>query len=183
MEPVPVEPELLSGSEWFQYHPFMGYWHRSTLPEYRKMEPVNKTTQIVGQPSNGPNGATSATSANSFEGSQELTVKKSGAVPFNWNRSRYGTAQEPVVQLSLAFIHTEYGSRLSADIISWGLDIHLHTFTPAPADMGEILDGLKRYGGAPGGGKSRFNEMWRSLRTPPQTDDDGPAENAADDFS
>lgn len=169
MELVPVEPEPLSGSEWFQYHPFMGYWHRSTLPECRKMEPVKKTTQIVGQPSNGPNGATSATSANSFEGSKELTVKKSGAVPFNWNRSRSGTAPEPLVQLSPAFLHTEMGKKTLDQLFgvgAWGRIDSLVSY-------GQV----RIYGGAPGGGKSVVEKaLRRSLRTPPQTDDDGLAD-------
>lgn len=165
MEPVPVEPELLSGSEWFQYHPFMGYWHRSTLPEYRKMEPMKKTPQIVAPPSNGRNGATSATSANSFEGSKELKVKKSGVVPFNWNRSWSGTAQEPLVQLSPAFLHTEMGKKTLERLFGVGAFGRLDSLV----SYGQV----RIYGGAPGGGKSVVEKALRRARTTPQTDDDG----------
>lgn len=121
------------------------------------------------QPSNGQNGATSATSANSFEGSKELTVKKSGVVPFNWNRSRSGTAPEPLVQLSPAFLHTEMGKKTLDQLFgvgAWGRIDSLVSY-------GQV----RIYGGAPGGGKSVVEKaLRRSLRTPPQTDDDGLAD-------
>lgn len=86
---------------------------------------MNKTAQIVGQPSNGDNGATNGSSKNKRASSNEMCLNDSGVVPLQMELVKVEPHVEPLVRI---------------------------------------------YGGGRLGGKSSFNTVWRSLRTPPQTD-------------